>query len=300
MRFVSQGGLDEKAVLREHRAARPQRGWLSVGGRYAGQVCAATPAAGLQLGRLLRRRPCRGGLAGFEFYHLGQGGSGIGAVGGAQAGCNVQWRQFVIGCEFWGSSLYDRHFNAQDSPDFHFNSDSFSRNRWDGAISVRSGVAFDRAFIYGKLGVVWGKFDYTRDLALEDHSLSIRGNAVIPGVLIGVGFEYALTDNWTTKFEYNYIDYGNKIVNFTETRCNAAVCVTDTFSHTVKERKQIAKIGINYKFDWGKGPVAVRAAYSLAAALASASGHKKSPGAGDVPGALPFLAAKTGFDSGAG
>ena len=36
-------------------------------------------------------------------------------------------------------------------------------------------------------------------------------------MLIGVGFEYALTDNWTTKFEYNYIDYGNKIVDFTST-----------------------------------------------------------------------------------
>ena len=38
--------------------------------------------------------------------------SGIGAVGGAQAGCNLQWRQFVIGLEgeFWGSSLHDREF----------------------------------------------------------------------------------------------------------------------------------------------------------------------------------------------
>ena len=36
--------------------------------------------------------------------------SGVGAVGGGQAGCNLQWRQFVIGLEgeFWGSSLYDR------------------------------------------------------------------------------------------------------------------------------------------------------------------------------------------------
>jgi len=39
------------------------------------------------------------------------------------------------------------------------------------------------------------------------------------------------------------------------------VCVTETFSQTVKERKQIAKIGTNYKFDWGKGPVAVMAKY---------------------------------------
>ena len=121
---------------------------------------------------------------------------------------------------------------------------------------MRSGVTFDRAFIYGKLGAVWGKFDYTLDAQFSPTSNgTVRGDAVITGVLIGVGFEYALTDNWTTKFEYNYIDYGNKIVNFTETQCDFLGCFTDTFSQTVKERKQIAKIGVNYKFGWGKSSV---------------------------------------------
>ena len=66
-------------------------------------------------------------------------------------------------------------------------------------------------------------------------------------MLIGAGFEYALTDNWTTKFEYNYIDYGNKIVDFTFTDCNPG-CVTGAFRQTLKEVKQIAKVGVNYKF----------------------------------------------------
>jgi outer membrane immunogenic protein len=194
-----------------------------------------------------------------SFTSQGQSTSGIGAVGGAQAGCNAQWRQFVIGFEgeFWGSSLYDRDFRV-----FSFSIDSFSRNRWDGAISVRSGVAFDRAFIYGKLGVVWGKFEYTTEASqsLENFSSSgsIRGDATIPGVLIGVGFEYAITDNWTTKFEYNYIDYGNQIVDFTRDFCVQGLCGTETFRQTIKERKQLAKLGLNYKFDWGKAPVYAR------------------------------------------
>jgi outer membrane immunogenic protein len=168
----------------------------------------------------------------------------------------VQWRAFVIGFEgeFWGSSLYDREF-AQGG-DFTF--DSQSRNRWDGAISVRSGVAFDRAFVYGKLGAVWGKFDYTLDVSSSDDSTTVRGNATIVGVLLGVGFEYALTDNWTTKFEYNYIDYGNKIVDFTVVDCEVGLCTTETFRQTVKERKQLAKLGVSYKFDVGKSPVYAR------------------------------------------
>ena len=181
--------------------------------------------------------------------------SGVGVLGGTQAGCNMQWRQFVIGVEgeFWGSTLDDRRFFGEDLG----SNEARARNRWDGAISVRSGVAFERAFVYGKLGVVWGKFDYTFDGAGGGNSDTERGNAVFTGVLIGVGFEYALTDNWTTKFEYNYIDYGNKVVNFTDTECDVT-CVTGTFSRTIKEIKQIAKVGVNYKFNYND---AIRARY---------------------------------------
>ena len=37
---------------------------------------------------------------------------GVGALGGAQAGCNLQLRQFVIGVEgeYWASGLRDREF----------------------------------------------------------------------------------------------------------------------------------------------------------------------------------------------
>jgi outer membrane immunogenic protein len=171
--------------------------------------------------------------------------SGAGVVGGGQIGCNGQWRQLVLGLEgeFWGSSLSDRN-SFRDSTE---TSDSHAHNRWDGAISVRSGVAFDRAFIYGKLGAVLGKFDYDQSFSFLSQSSTTQGSKTFPGVLIGVGFEYAFTDNWTAKFEYNYIDFGNQVVAFAETSCNPG-CIASTFSETVKETKQIAKIGLNYKF----------------------------------------------------
>jgi outer membrane immunogenic protein len=186
-----------------------------------------------------------GGWQVSSYTTQGGGDSGVGVLGGAQAGCNSQWRQFVIGVEgeFWGSSLYDRRYFQEGT----FTFDAYSRNRWDAAISVRSGVAIERAFIYGKLGAVWGKFDYSTDRSFSNGSDTERGDAIFTGVLIGVGFEYALTDNWTTKFEYNYIDYGNKIVNFTFVDCNPG-CVTGSFSAAIKEVKQIVKLGVNYKF----------------------------------------------------
>ena len=127
-------------------------------------------------------------------------------------------------------------------------------------MSKMTGEAFDRAFVYGKLGAVWGKFDYDSLFSSTFTNTTVTGSATIVGVLIGVGFEYALTDNWTTKFEYNYIDYGNKIVEFTSTTCTALGCdPSTTFRETVKERKQLAKLGVSYKF--GYAEPAVRARY---------------------------------------
>jgi outer membrane immunogenic protein len=183
-------------------------------------------------------------------YVTNRGVSGIGALGGGQAGCNYQVRQFVIGIEgeAWASTLHDRDYVAGTN----FTSDAFSRNRWDGAISVRSGLAFERAFLYGKLGAVWGEFDYSRDSSNgfppNVFTTVERANTTALGVLLGAGFEYALTDNWTTKLEYNYIDYGANVVNFTTTECDPATCVTTASRRTMKETKQLGKLGVNYKF----------------------------------------------------
>jgi outer membrane immunogenic protein len=183
-----------------------------------------------------------GGWEGSTWASTGQSGAGV--VGGGQAGCNVQIRQFVIGVEgeFSGSSLSDHVSDSSPGTGNERN----ARNIWDGAISVRSGLAFDRAFVYGKVGAIVGKFEYDRSTFSPGNSQAASGSKIFPGVLMGVGFEYALTDNWTTKFEYNYIDFGNQDVNFTQT-CDPAGCVP-TFTTTVKETKQIAKIGVNYKF----------------------------------------------------
>src|SRR5882757_10866510 len=58
-----------------------------------------------------------GGWQKSSFATEGEATSGVGVLGGAQVGCNLQVRQFVIGLEgeFWGSTLSDR--NASDFGD---------------------------------------------------------------------------------------------------------------------------------------------------------------------------------------
>jgi outer membrane immunogenic protein len=126
-----------------------------------------------------------------------------------------------------------------------------SRNLWDAGLSVRSGLAFERAFVYGKLGAVFGRFEYSdvhfHTPPSDSHDIRARTNLV--GVLIGTGFEYAITNNWSARFEYNYIHYGTRSVNFTGQSCDGGgTCVPVNFSDPVREIKQLARFGLSYRF----------------------------------------------------
>jgi len=58
------------------------------------------------------------------------------------------------------------------------------------------------------------------------------------GWTAGAGIEYALTNNWSVKTEYLYVDLG-------KFSCGAAVCGVPT---DVDYRAHIARAGVNYKF----------------------------------------------------
>lgn len=95
--------------------------------------------------------------------------SGLGAVAGGQAGCNLQLSQIVIGIEgegFW-SNLAGKY---DASPAFATNNlfntygpasavSTITNNRWDADVAARIGVALDRALIFGKVGAAFGHFD---------------------------------------------------------------------------------------------------------------------------------------------
>ena len=46
---------------------------------------------------------------------------------------------------------------------------------------------------------------------------------------MGLGLEYAFFDNWTAKFEYDYLGYGAKNVSFTS---SCGLCTPPTSTHT--------------------------------------------------------------------
>jgi outer membrane immunogenic protein len=109
--------------------------------------------------------------------------------------------------------------------------------------------------------MVWGGFDWN-STQVNFCGLTCpvtTGSATLDGLLIGLGLEYAFTNNFTVKFEYDYLGFGAKNVNFRTTCVPAAFCgpagsVVNTQS--VSADKHIFKVGLNYLFNFG-GPAVV-------------------------------------------
>jgi outer membrane immunogenic protein len=177
---------------------------------------------------------------------------GVGGLAGGQAGCNYQTGMLVLGIEgegFWsGMKIKRDEFNGNNTLD----STATIKNKSDFDIAARFGVAFDHALVYGKAGWVSAKFTWN-SLSCFDCSV-IQGNHTMDGLLIGLGLEYAFLNNWTVKFEYDYLGFGAKNVSFTST-CGG--CSFETFTQNVSADKHIFKVGLNYLFNMA-GPVVAK------------------------------------------
>jgi len=112
-----------------------------------------------------------------------------------------------------------------------------------GTVRARLGYAFaDRALFYVTGGLAYGKVN-TNVLNL----ISFGGTNT--GWTAGAGVEYALTQNWSIKTEYLYVDLGKK-----------TNLIVPGLSVGVKNTEHIVRAGLNYRFNWG-APAAVVAKY---------------------------------------
>ena len=191
-------------------------------------------------------------LFAFESSHNGQFGDG--GLAGGQVGCNYQTGMLVVGLEGegWWSGIKDEFNRTTDSEGF-FTNDSI-KNKYDYSIAGRFGVAFDHALVYLKGGWVWGRFDFSDQNGCEFcTTVTSTASKTLNGPLIGVGVEYAFTNSWTAKVEYNYLNYRS-----TSVRLN---CISgcSPFGEADSEgaEKHIIKLGINYLFN-STGPVVAR------------------------------------------
>jgi len=189
---------------------------------------------------------------GFQSQTSSDDRHGVGGLAGGQIGCNYQTGMLVLGIEgegFWSGMKVTRDRFGFGIFSNTLVASTTIRNKWDYDIAGRFGVAFDRALVYGKAGWVAGRFDWNAaDVNCGIFCITTQGNATLDGLLIGLGLEYAFTNNWTTKFEYDYLGFGSKNVVFTQSCSAFCIPLISTNTQSVSADKHIFKVGVNYKF----------------------------------------------------
>jgi outer membrane immunogenic protein len=181
-------------------------------------------------------------------------------IGGGQIGGNYQIGNFVIGGEWdfdWASN--NNNGTGVFIPGVG-NIAVTSNNHWITTVAARFGWAIDHLLLYGKAGGGWvGNNNLTvtnlttgASFTCGTLALTNCGNNA-GGWLVGGGFEYAFTNNWTLKFEYDYLGLGNRTFSIPAT---APFLAGDTFVSN-NRNVQMVKLGVNYLFNWG-APVAAR------------------------------------------
>jgi outer membrane immunogenic protein len=185
--------------------------------------------------------------------------SSNGFLGGGQLGYNWQMGTFVFGVEgdFDGASL-------QGTAPCVIVFACTVKHNWEADITGRVGVVtMDRALIYLKGGVAWEQASYSFGNSITvggagggTASLNASNSATRTGGLLGMGVEYKFLNHWSTKLEYNFIDFGNQSVNFPIAVAVTGVAIPPAINAalaggvpaTIRDYQHVIKAGVNYEF----------------------------------------------------
>jgi len=163
-------------------------------------------------------------------------------AGGGQAGYNHQFGWIVPGVEadlgylgFNGGRVSSPQFDPEQQ------THAVSSGGLFGTVTGRLGIAADRALFYVKGGFAYANLR----LGVIDSIPPLTTDAIkrltYTGWTIGGGIEFALTQNWLIKSEYQFMDLGQKSVSAV-----ASDGITDTWKHNPSAH--LIKLGVNYKF----------------------------------------------------
>lgn len=153
-----------------------------------------------------------------------------GAFGGGQIGYNAVFGRVLVGVEadLQGADIDDRssrggRFAAADVNYF-------------GTVRGRLGFVADRALIYATGGYAYADVDI--DMGVPGTRLS--GGDMLDGYAVGGGLEYALSDRWSMKAEYQYVDL--------ESVTAVGFDGGDRFATKIDPDFHTVRLGLNYRF----------------------------------------------------
>lgn len=175
-----------------------------------------------------------------------------GAIGGGQIGFNVQSGRWVFGVEAqasWSDLDGSHQWPNAVVPFFG----SRTEIEWLGTIAGRVGYTFDRVLLFVKAGGAWTREEYSA-FRVDSGETWFTGKFTRWGWMAGTGLEWAFTNAWSAKIEYNFMDFGAKSFALPPAPGQAFPSATNV---DVDQHVHVVKVGINYRF----GPAAVVARY---------------------------------------
>jgi outer membrane immunogenic protein len=177
-------------------------------------------------------------------------------VGGGQVGFNYQVSNIVWGVEadFDWAANNNNNSNGIFVPALGQTIQVTANDRWVTTLAARLGWAYDRVLFYVKGGGGWVGFNGFTVTNLNTGATFIGSGSSSSdaGWLVGGGFEWAFADNWSARFEYDFLGLNNRTFVVPG---GFPVLAGDTFT-TSNRNLQMATVGINYRFNWGyTGPM---------------------------------------------
>jgi opacity protein-like surface antigen len=184
----------------------------------------------------------------------------FGPMAGGQIGANWQYSQWVLGLEADASGTDIRGENTCFTGLGGGNCSS--KINATGTATGRLGFAWDRSMVYAKAGGAWA---HNQDTVNINNITLLTDIGPFPGVstvnhtrwgwTAGIGIEYAFSPTWSARLEYDYLNFGHASDTF-------PVLFTPQlyfgpFGAPISIEQQIheVKLGVNYRFGWGKAPV---------------------------------------------
>jgi outer membrane immunogenic protein len=249
-------------------------GWIGGADRYD-----LSPGGGFLNPINLFSTPANNAL--LSHSYTSDGSRGAGFTGGGQVGCNYQSGMWVWGVEadINGSGLRES-ITAAYGPAGPFvgggallassHTEAVTKDL-DWFSTFRGRIGFTPApqwLLYGTGGLAVARIHSTTNVAFGADQFFLS-NGVFTGSdtetrwgwTAGAGVEYAFTRNWSFKAEYLYLDFGR--FSYLSPCQTFPLCTPApgqapfAWNTNVRAHENVARVGLNYKFDWG-GPVVAK------------------------------------------
>jgi outer membrane immunogenic protein len=173
-----------------------------------------------------------------------------GGEAGGLIGYNFQWNCWVIGLEADGGYLWAR--DSRDSgtlspPDdiglVHIR--NAFRTHYLFTVAPRFGYALGRWLPYVTGGLAVGDLEFEQEIDfIDDAPDNFEGghkSQTNVGWMVGGGLQYALTDHWSLRGQYQFIDLGD--IDFTSDQFSPALA-----HHRAELKEHNVSFAIMYKF----------------------------------------------------